>query len=309
MNQKYLDLINISENSALAIVVSTWGSAPRPAGSMMAVSEKMEHVGSVSGGCVEADVLYKSVHVIKDGAPTLVKYSVSDSQAFDVGLACGGEIEIFICKIDLTSKKNLSDYLKLHVSIHYSIDLRKKIIKWGKTDDHESNSKRKSIKGSDYYFGVLSPAPNIIMIGGGEISVELGKLATLIGYRITLIEPRKVFGSKERHPDATVIISKWPDVALKDIVIDNNTALIALSHDPKIDDPALLLALNTDMFYIGALGSFRTHTKRLERFKPQLSNVRALARIKSPAGVKIHAKTAQEIAISILAEIIHSKNK
>jgi len=298
-----------ANSTALAIVVNTWGSAPRPICSMMVVNQKMQHVGSVSGGCVEADVIAKAQQVISSGKPTLEKYSVSDDTAFGIGLACGGDMEVFIALADDVIIENLSNFVDSNSTHYFTIDLEDLELSWGKTDFHENKAVRKIVSTQEVFLGVLSPTLRLILIGGGEISVEVSKLARVMGFNITVIDPRKAFNSQDRFSECVNIIPKWPDDALEEIDLDQNCALVALSHDPKLDDPALQKAVNSEMFYIGALGSSRTHNKRLERLKLNITDHKRLIRIKSPVGLDIHAETAQEIALSILAEIIQCRNK
>jgi xanthine dehydrogenase accessory factor len=295
--------------TALAIVVNTWGSAPRSIGSMMVVNQHMQHAGSVSGGCVEADVIDKALQVISSGKPKLESYSVSDDTAFGVGLACGGDMEVFIAPTDDVIIDKLSNFVESNSTHYYTIDLEVLELSWGKFVFHGNSSRRKIINENEVFLGVISPDPELILIGGGEISVEVSKFAKVMGYKTTIVDPRKAFNVKDRFPEEVNIIRKWPDEALDEINLNQNIALVALSHDPKLDDPALQMAVNSNVFYLGALGSTRTHKKRLERLKLIVSDHKALMRIKSPVGLDIHAKTAQEIAVSILAEIIQYRNK
>jgi xanthine dehydrogenase accessory factor len=181
-------------------------------------------------------------------------------------------------------------------------------IEWELSEHHQTNSARKSIEGTDMFFGVLSPTPEIILIGGGEISIELSKIALNIGYEVVIIEPRAVFNSSKRFLGGVRIIKKWPQEAFEELSANNNSALVALSHDPKFDDPAIIFALQTEMFYIGALGSVRSHKKRLKRLESSVLEKTPLESIKSPVGVDIGAQTPQEIAVSILAEVIKTRN-
>jgi xanthine dehydrogenase accessory factor len=313
VNQEILKFIRSNQSdaksTALAIVVNTWGSAPRPIGSMMVVNQQMQHVGSVSGGCVEADVIGKAQQVISSGNPRLEKYSVSDDTAFGVGLACGGDMEVFIALINDEVIDYLSKFTEFNLTQYYTIDCEELKLSWGKSDLHKNRSIRKIGNSKELFFGVLSPTPELILIGGGEISVEVSKIASIMGYNIIVIDPRKAFNAKDRFPEGVNIIPEWPDDALEEIDLNQNCVLVALSHDPKLDDPALKKAVSSEAFYIGALGSSRTHKKRLERLGAIVSNPKSLMRIKSPVGLDINAETAQEIALSILAEIIQYRKK
>ena len=299
----------VANKIVLAIVVNTWGSSPRKIGSMMVVNDQADHEGSVSGGCVEADVISCALDILESNIPILKKYSVSDELAYDVGLLCGGDIEIFITRIDDSFITIVENLLESKMQQFYSIDLSdKKMIKLGKTIDHKTNSLRKNINGKDTFLGVLSPSPVMILIGGGEISTELARLSKVLGYKIIIIDPRTAFNIEKRFPPGTQIIMKWPMDAFQDLEINHNTAVIALSHDPKFDDTALLIALDSKAFYIGALGSIVSHQRRLERLKKLVEDEKALSAIKSPVGLDIFAQNPQEIAVSILADVIRVRN-
>lgn len=314
MNKNIYEFIKTNQedanNIAIALVIQTWGSAPMKIGSIMAVNQMMGHSGSVSGGCVESDVISRSLNVIQSKISEIVKYSISDDLALGFGLACGGNLEIIIFPLDNSFMQMLSDLINKNITKYFQIDLTGSLnIKYQKSEFHRSKPYRENIEGVDFFFGVFSPYTEIIIIGGGEISVELSNLASNFGFIVTIIEPRKAFNSEERFQDAVHIVPKWPDEAFSSITLSNNSAVIALSHDPKFDDPALIYALKSDAFYIGALGSSRSHKKRLERLESSNIDNMTLKRIKSPIGIDIGAETASEISLSIMADIVNFKNK
>ncbi len=291
--------------TAIATVVETWGSAPRKTGSMMAINQLGEFVGSVSGGCVESAVIQESLGIISHQSSSLVEYGVSNQDAWDVGLACGGNIKIFI--------QYLSDeFLPIFEAV-----INKNEVSYSTViGDTDKKQRINIIPTQSVHIGIthdmnnelvfqntISQPIKIILIGGAQIAQHLSALASSIGLEVIIIDPRKAFSAENRFPDAQ-IINAWPDEAIQSIGISNNSAVVTLSHDPKIDDPALFSALESNCFYIGALGSRKTHKERIKRLKEMNIDDVQIARIKGPAGLDIGADTPEEIAISIFAEII-----
>ena len=295
---------------ALATVISTWGSAPRPVGGQMAIDSNGEIIGSVSGGCVEGSVINEGINSINDGKLRIKDYGISNDMAWEVGLACGGELKILIQPL------NLED--EIVYSIVENIKNReptKLIINCLTGCRHIDNSMINQVstydKTKEEFIHVINPKPRLFIVGAVHIAQALIPLAKIADFEIILIDPRDHFATEDRFPNCKVI-NEWPDTALSNFILDEATHLVTLTHDPKIDDPALIYALKKDMGYIGSLGSKKTHNKRCERLIDIGFCQSDLSKIHGPIGLNIKAKTPAEIAVSIMAEIINfrrSKNE
>ena len=295
---------------ALATVISTWGSAPRPVGGQMAIDSNGEIIGSVSGGCIEGAVINEGINSINDGKLRIKDYGISNDMAWEVGLACGGELKILIQPL------NLED--EIVYSIVENIKNReptKLIINCLTGSRHIDNSIINQISSYDKikeeFIHVIDPKPRLFIVGAVHIAQALISLAKTADFEIILIDPREHFATKDRFPNCK-IINEWPDTALSNFILDKATHLVTLTHDPKIDDPALIYTLKKDIGYIGSLGSKKTHNKRCERLIDIGFCQSDLSKIHGPIGLNIKAKTPAEIAISIMAEIINfrrSKNE
>ena len=295
---------------ALATVISTWGSAPRPVGGQMAIDSNGEIIGSVSGGCIEGAVINEGINSINDGKLRIKDYGISNDMAWEVGLACGGELKILIQPL------NLED--EIVYSIVENIKNReptKLIINCLTGSRHIDNSMINQVstydKIKEEFIHVIDPKPRLFIVGAVHIAQALISLAKIADFEIILIDPREHFATKDRFPNCK-IINEWPDTALSNFILDKATHLVTLTHDPKIDDPALIYTLKKDIGYIGSLGSKKTHNKRCERLIDIGFCQSDLSKIHGPIGLNIKAKTPAEIAISIMAEIINfrrSKNE
>jgi xanthine dehydrogenase accessory factor len=314
---------------AIATVVSTWGAASRQTGSQLIVDSEGVFEGSVSGGCVEPAVITVASEVINSGKPRLVSFGITNEQAWDVGLICGGRIDIYIESLD-----NNRDMLKKVIELKrakipvcvitdlmtgeaFSLDLG--------TSDWMSQVSPElkgfvfdTIKRGDcsacnvgdrrFYIHGIYPSTRLIIIGAVDIARVLARMAILSNYSVVIIDPRGAFATKERFPDMELMV-EWPDEVLSKMSLHWRTAIVTLTHDPKIDDVALKEALHSKAFYIGALGSKKTHSDRLERLRAEGFSEDNLTRIHGPVGLDIGAKTHAEIAVAILAEIIKSHRK
>lgn len=313
----------------LATVVETWGSAPRRPGAKMAFTLDGQISGSVSGGCVEAVVIAEGQDVLRSNQPRLLEFGVADETAWDVGLACGGRLAVFVETLDLAAYIYAREHLAARTR-----GATATIIKgpeailglkayWqgeanalkGLTPDEiailtgslaESRMPRTVDLTADAvaFVDVLRPPPVLIMVGGAHIAVALVSLAKTVGYRTVVVDPRRVFGSGERFSHADRLVQLWPAKGLADAGIDQDTAVVTLSHDPKIDDPALEAALASDAFYVGALGSRATHAARRDRLRRRGVTDQQLARLRAPVGLDIGAENPEEIALAIMAEIV-----
>lgn len=294
------------KGAALATVVRTWGSAPRRVGSQLVISGAGDIEGSVSGGCVEGAVIVDAIDALEDGMPRVLTFGVSDNEAFAVGLACGGEIAVLVEPVGKAMPEVLLADLvaarAARVPIAYHVNTRT----WDRrlSDDTSDPRFRMDRSGfdEDTFIAIHNPPLRMAIIGAVHITQPLVQIARLAGYDPFIIDPREVFGSEARFPGET-LSNDWPDEALTAWGIDARTAVVTLSHDPKIDDPALHVALKSDAFYIGALGSSRTHAKRVARLAEAGFTQTEIARIHSPVGLDIGAASPAEIAIATLAQI------
>ncbi|MEO0744628.1 MAG: XdhC family protein, partial [Pseudomonadota bacterium] len=297
--------------ACLATVVETWGSAPRRAGSQMVVSGAGEMMGSVSGGCVEGAVVVEAMEALEDGAPRLLEYGVSDGDAFAVGLACGGTIRVLVEPVGDAMPTGMLDALvaarAARTPAAYVVDLES----WDRRLDHDGHADRfaRDRTGVDAdgrtFVAIHNPPLRLAIVGGVHIAQALVPMARLAGYDPVIIDPREAFGSAARFPGER-LINDWPDEALAEVGLDTRTALVLLTHDPKLDDPALHLALRSGAFYIGALGSTRTHAKRVARLEEAGFGADDIARIHGPIGLDIGAASPAEIAVSILGQMVQT---
>lgn len=328
------------ERVALATVVRAYGSAPRGEGAKMAVASGGAMAGSVSGGCVEADVALHCREVLAEDEPRLVRYGISDEMAFDVGLACGGEIEVFIEPIRsleiydalerciagetgtalLTLLTGGEAGAKLLVSeagvthgapgaaallgtlaseaLRLLRDGRSGVISYPEVSGGEAL----------VFVEAYAPPPTLLLFGGVHVAVELARLAKPFGFRVVVVDARSRFATRERFPDADEVAISWADDYLAGAEPRGNTYVAVLTHDPKLDDPAIIGALGADVRYIGAIGSTRTHAVRLDRLRAAGVTEDRLARIHAPIGLDLDARNPAEIALSVLAEVVAVKN-
>ena len=278
------------ERLALATVVSTWGSAPRPRGSHMLVHEDGRFEGSVSGGCVENDILAAAAEVIA-GAPAMLRsYGVGDAAAWEVGLPCGGQIEVLVQPVSAEGfPPGLFDAIDSARAEGEPFDVA--------TDLATGRS------GAGEFVNRYDPPRRLLIIGAVQIAQALAGLARELGISTVVIDPRARFLTPERFP-GVMLDDRWPDEAVTSLRPDPATAVVTLSHDPKIDDPALIAALGSPAAYVAALGSRKSHAARLERLAAAGLTPETLARIDGPAGLDLGAIGPSEIALSIAAAMI-----
>jgi len=318
---------------ALATVVKTWGSAPRGEGSKLGITSDMAMIGSVSGGCVEGAVVEEGVAGLKDGKPRLLKFGVADDTAWEVGLTCGGSIEVYVEPLDKTwwektSKLAQSDEYAVTVTFLEGESIGEKVLFDGQsnvlyqtaniTDElltsmtEIAQSAKKSgmttMGETRVMVDIQASRPHLILIGGVHVSIPLQQMAQMVGFRVSIIDPRSAFASEERFPTVANIMHSYPDKALPELGLDRNTYLAVLTHDPKIDDKALTTALPANLPYIGVLSSSRTHAKRVARLKELGISDELIEQIRTPIGIDIGSSTPEEIALCILAEIVAVRN-
>jgi len=333
-----LQWVESGRSVALATVIETWGSAPRQPGALLAISSDGELAGSVSGGCVEGAVAAEALEAMEDGTCKLLKYGVSDDDAFAVGLACGGTIRIFVEPVGigegvpLETLKALcagrADRRRMNLAVNLDTKSRHliavdypdktqilndptEIIPTSLTTKAEKNADSDTSgfdESGEWFLAVHNPPLKMAIIGAAHIAQPLSAMAKMTGFDVTVIDPRESFSSEARFPDMA-ISREWPDEALRALAPDARTAIVCLSHDPKIDDPALKVAFDSPAFYIGALGSTRTSAKRRERLMTDGHKTEDLDRIAAPVGLDIGSKSPAEIAVSIMAQIVERLRK
>ncbi len=294
--------------AALATVIETWGSAPRRAGAQLVIAGDGEMQGSVSGGCVEGAVVVEALEALEDGKARVLEYGVSDGDAFAVGLACGGTIRVLVEPVGTSlTEELLAEIVKARADraqLAYVADLASQQRRLAYEGfEHRFATDRSGVEDDGNTFvSVHNPPLRLAIVGGVHIAQALVPMARIAGYDPYVIDPRQAFGAQARFPDTTVI-NDWPDDALVELGLDARTALVLLTHDPKIDDPALHLALKSSAFYIGALGSKRTHASRVARLQDAGFSSDDISRIHGPIGLNIGSANPQEIAVSVIAEM------
>ncbi|MEY3623126.1 MAG: hypothetical protein RLZZ407_685 [Pseudomonadota bacterium] len=286
---------------AIATVVETWKSAPCPVGTHMLVHADGRFVGSVSGGCVEGDVLERAHMVLAGAPPVLRRYGIADDAAWDVGLPCGGDIQVLVQPVS-------ADGFPAHLFADI-MEARATGAALSVATDLESG--RSALLDDDAgagFVNIYHPPRRLLIVGAVEIASALAAIATSQGVDVTLCDPRGRFLTAERFPGIR-LDDRWPDDAVKAFAPDSRSAIVTLSHDPKIDDPALAAALASPAFYVAALGSVRSHQARLARLSAAGISAEQCARIEGPAGVAINAISAPEIALSIAGGMIRAFNQ
>ena len=302
------------ESVALATVVATRRSAPRPVGSKLAVSESGEMAGSVSGGCVESDVYEHAREVLAGADPRLVSYGIPDEFAFSVGLPCGGEIDVFVERADpivLEEVRRLLDEDRHGVlfTVVEGADLGGRALALDGDERAEEAIRRGRSHvleqdGEKVFADVFGPPPRLLVFGAVDTAEELCRAAKQVGWRTIVADARAKFATPERVPSADELLVAWPEEALRRVRPSYDTAIVVLTHEDKFDLPALTGALETEAFYVGALGSRRNQARRRELLRETGLDEEQLERISGPCGLDIGAHTPAETAVSILAEIL-----
>jgi xanthine dehydrogenase accessory factor len=322
---------------ALATVVQTWGSSPRRAGARMALTNDGRMSGSVSGGCVENAVVEAGIESLKTGQPQLLHFGVADETAWEVGLACGGSIEVFVNPLDHDIYRSLHSVMDEERSAVLATVIRGPAQILGRElllqedgsttgsignewDETVSSLAKEGLSSGaiqrvslnekvEILLETILPSPTLVIVGGVHIAVALASLAKILGYRTIMIDPRKVWGSAERFPHVDELIQGWPQDAFGKIHTTCSTAIVMLTHDPKLDDPAVKLALSSPAFYVGALGSKKTADKRHERLLNDGISESQLSRLHAPIGLDIGAQSPEEIALAIMAEVVNARRR
>ncbi|MFQ3661114.1 MAG: XdhC/CoxI family protein [Chloroflexaceae bacterium] len=326
--REYLETISKwlarGERVAVATVVRTIGSSPRQVGAKMFVSSGGSMVGSVSGGCIEGAVLGACHEAIQTGQARLLHFGVADELAWSVGLACGGTIDVFVEPLGelIHAERTLATatIIRGPLAIGARLVIEADGSCQGSLGDAALDAAVRQIAGELLARGLtrevelvdqgvtvfvesFAPPPRLFIVGGVHIAVALTQMARVLSFHTVVVDIRRSFANQERLVHADELVLAWPDEALEGR-LDERSYVVVLTHDPKIDDPALRVALRSRASYIGALGSTTTHARRLERLRAEGFSDADLARIHGPIGLPIGARTPEEIAVSILAEII-----
>jgi len=312
------------------------GSSPRKVGAKMAFTPSGKITGSVSGGCIEGAVYEAGLHTLETQRMELLRFGVADETAFEVGLACGGQIEVFVQPLDkqffhvIQSEMDALHSLVIGTVIEGPKNLTGRQILFTELDPmmvenpanfeeaarlqaQETLSAGRSKTAllnlgtgetTRVFFDVILPPPTLIMVGGVHISIALATIAKALGYRTIIIDPRGAFGNQTRFPHVDQLIQEWPQEALQHIKLTRSTAVAMLTHDPKIDDPALKIVFDSPAFFIGALGSRKTQAARRQRLLADGIPSEQLDRIHGPVGIDLGSETPEEIALSVMAEIV-----
>ncbi len=334
--KEYLDVINEwsleNKEIALARVIKTWGSSPRPIGSLMLVNNDGKMSGSVSGGCVEGSVVKKSLALLEKKESERVSYGVSDEEAWEVGLSCGGRIQVLLQTVDFndpvwSTLKNNVENNKSSIVISSIEDgknsnslinengslvgdeISDELQKAAKEAYDERSSRVVSIADKEYFIQIFPRKDLLLIIGAAHITVDLVDFGNQFGFETVVIDPRGFFSKNtvfNSPPDQS--IEAYPSEVLNKFPLDAYTYCAILSHDPKIDDNALEILLPSEVAYIGALGSKKTHAKRTNRLLEKGISQELIDKISAPIGLSINARSAKEIALSIISQIISVKN-
>ena len=286
---------------ALATVVATRRSAPRPVGAKLAISERGELQGSVSGGCVESDVAVQAAEVIAEGTPRLLTYGITDDMAWNVGLPCGGEIDVFVERFEGELPESDEPAVSVTVLEGERAGERRLL----SLDAVEPGASRVvELDGETVFAEMLGPPPRVVVIGAIDTAEELCRAAKSLGWHTVVTDPRPALTTRERLPSPDELLVAWPDEALEQLAPDRDTAVVVLTHEERLDVPALTSALEAEAFYVGAIGSRRTQAKRRERLLEAGLAEEQLERLSGPAGLDLGAQTPAETAVSILSEIL-----
>jgi xanthine dehydrogenase accessory factor len=306
---------------AVATVVKTWGSSPVPVGGQLVVGPDDRFEGSVSGGCVEGAVITAAADVIATGTPRLLEFGIADETAWGVGLPCGGRIEIFVERLRGADDaaylesvlRHRHERLLLVVETNLADGTRALRSETGAYTDEVSKqlaigeSLLVENEGQRTFLHALAPPVHVILVGAGHVGQFLSDLAQRIGFQVTMVDPRTAFSTSDRFRGVT-LSHDWPGAALPALGLDSRTAVVALAHEARLDDETLVPALRSSSFYVGALGSRKTHEKRVERLRKAGLSDADIARIDAPVGLAIGAKGPAEIAVSILGAIIRARH-
>ncbi|TMF22793.1 MAG: XdhC family protein [Chloroflexi bacterium] len=294
-----IESIGDREDIAIATVIETWGSSPRPLGSKMLVTASGKMAGSVSNGCIEGAVFEEAQKVLKSAKPKIAAFGVADDVAFEVGLACGGHIEVFIQPLG-KAHRQLVAMLNRDQPATLTTNL---VTGEAEVTEGTPTGSELARRDGDVFIEPFRRPAHLVIIGAIHIAIPLHRLAKLMGYRVTVIDARAKFATRERFPEADELMVAWPDEAMSSITVDSSTYVVILTHDPKFDLPALRSVLRKPAGYIGAIGSRKTNQNRFDALRKQGFREEELARVHGPIGLDLGSRGAEETALGILAEI------
>jgi xanthine dehydrogenase accessory factor len=328
------DWFNAGEKIAVATVIRVAGSAPRPVGARMIVSSSGRMAGSVSGGCVETTVYGEMMDVLEGGLPRKLHFGITDDMIWDVGLACGGTIDVFVQTLDPEMVQTLTEQveegngvaLTIRVSGEASLGETALVTRGGTllgavnpraaglaqqmiADRAETGTIHDIEPGIEVFVEPFLPPPVLLIVGGVHVAIPLTRFAKELGFSVTIVDPRAKFANRDRFPEADKVLLEWPDEAFLHLEVDDSTYVVLLTHDPKIDEPTLASALQTEAAYIGAIGSRSTHAARFERMKKWGVTPEQLQRVYAPIGLDLGGRSPEETALSIIGEVVAVKNK
>jgi len=292
---------------ATATVVKIERSAPLGPGAVLAVSEKGEVAGSVTGGCVEPAVYDEAQDVLAGGPPRLVTYGIADEEAFEIGLPCGGTVHIFLSTVERDLVEELAEAVRSERPIALAVTVSGSEI--GKHELVALNGHFEAKIEGDTFFLPFAPRPEMYVFGAVDHAAAIGHIGKFLGYRVTICDARARFATRERFPDVDEVVVQWPDEFLRGAPVDARTAICVLTHDHKFDVPLLKVALETPAGYIGAMGAKRTTESRNERLRAEGVTEEQLARIHAPIGLRIGSRTPEEVAVAVAAEIVATRRK
>jgi xanthine/CO dehydrogenase XdhC/CoxF family maturation factor len=330
------------ERFAVATVVGTRGSSPRPVGATMAVTAAGEAVGSISGGCVEGAVYERAQAVLADGDAVLETYGISDDDAFAVGLTCGGVLDVLVAEAAPALLVEVLDRVAVDAPVALATVLSgparrgaqlvltadtasgslgtegldvavtsdaRGMLAAGQTGvRHYGARGERRVDDVAVLVQAFTPPPRMLVFGATDFAAAVARIGVFLGYRVTVCDARPVFATARRFPEAHEVVCEWPDrylaTQLAEGRVDGRTVMAVLTHDPKFDVPLLEVALPSPAAYVGAMGSRRTHDDRLRRLRKAGMTEEHLARLHSPIGLDLGARTAEETAVSIAAELV-----
>jgi xanthine dehydrogenase accessory factor len=292
---------------ATATVVKTERSAPQGPGAVLAVSERGEVAGSVTGGCVEPAVYDEAQEVLGGGPPRLLTYGIADEDAFEVGLPCGGTVHIFLSTVERDLVEELVRTVRSEQPIALAVKISGPGI--GKQELVPLDGHLEAAIEGDTFFLPFAPRAEMYVFGAVDHAAAIAHIGRFLGYRVTICDARARFATRERFPDVDEVVVEWPDEFLRRSPVDERTAICVLTHDYKFDVPLLKIALETPAGYIGAMGAQRTTEDRNERLRAEGVTDEQLARIHAPIGLRIGSRTAEEVAVAVAAEIVASRRK
>ena len=302
--QTAVDWLQSGHQVALVTVAKTWGSSPRPRGSLLLIRDDGIHAGSVSGGCIEEDLVnrYKN-NELTDRYPNFINYGVDRQDALRFGLPCGGRLELVVEKLESATP------LKVLLDIMAKGDLvaRRVCLNTGEVSLHPVKEMTDFRYNKDEIVKIFGPGWHLLLVGAGHLSRYVANIAVMLDYKVTVCDPREEY-QFDWDNEGINFTRNMPDDVVRETAVNPRSVIITLAHDPKLDDMALMEALTLDVFYVGALGSKRSHKQRRERLLELGLTQQQLEKLHAPVGLDIGSHTPPEIAVSIMAELTALRN-